>query len=147
MITKEPIQLSNFFVAPTPKSCGAIASFVGIVRNHDQGRSVTGLYYDCYESMANRVLESIRQDTLKRYEVTQIHVLHRVGFLPVGQIAIAVAVASAHRKEAFAACEAMVDQIKHRVPIWKKEFFSDGTHAWVSCRHETNCVVSGAHSS
>ncbi len=134
-ITDEPIRVSEFLAAAPPESCGAVASFVGVVRNHNNGKVVWKLYYESYRPMAERRIGAIIEETKSRWPVEEIKVLHRVGWLGIGEAAIAVAVSSAHRAEAFAACEHVVDQIKHTVPIWKNEFFEDGTSEWVLCGH------------
>jgi molybdopterin synthase catalytic subunit len=134
-ITDEPILVSEFLGADTPESCGAVASFVGVVRNHDHGRAVWKLYYESYRSMAEKRIGAIIEEAKGRWPVEEIRVLHRVGWLGIGEAAIAVAVSSAHRAEVFAACEHVVGQIKHTVPIWKNEFFEDGTSEWVLCGH------------
>ena len=132
-ITDEPIRVPDFLAARPPASCGAVASFVGIVRNHDHGRAVWKLYYESYRPMAEKRIQSIIEEARSRWPVEEIKVTHRVGWLGIGEVAIAVAVSSAHRAEAFAACEHVVEQIKHTVPIWKNEFFEDGTSEWVLC--------------
>ena len=123
-----------FFLKPTSDS-GALATFFGIVRDHNEGRAVRRLQYECYASMADKQIRSIRENAMRRWELTDVRVLHRVGLLEVGDIAVAVAVSSAHRAEAFAACEEVVNEIKSTVPIWKKEFYRDGKSEWVLCRH------------
>ena len=119
---------------PSPDS-GAVATFFGVVRDHHEGRAVRSLHYECYEPMADKEIRLIRENAMNRWQLTDVHILHRVGSLEVGDIAVAAAVTSAHRAEAFAACEAIVDEIKHTVPIWKKEFYQDLTSEWVLCRH------------
>ena len=119
---------------PSPDS-GALATFFGIVRDHNEGRAVRQLYYECYASMADKEMDSIRENARRRWELTDVRILHRTGLLEIGDIAVAVAVASAHRAEAFEACAYIVDEIKNHVPIWKKEFYAEGTADWVLCRH------------
>lgn len=125
-----------FFLKPTSDS-GALATFFGIVRDHHEGRAVRRLHYECYSTMADKEIRLIRENVMKRWRLTDARILHRVGLLEVGDIALAVAVASAHRAEAFAACQTVVDEIKGTVPIWKKEFYKDGVREWVTCHHST----------
>ena len=132
-ITDEPIPVSEFFGEKPDPSCGGVAAFVGVVRNHDHGRAVWKLYYECYRPMAEKQILSIIEEAKSHWPVEEIKVLHRVGWLGIGEAAIAVAVSSAHRAEAFAACGHVVEEIKHTVPIWKNEFFEDGTSEWVLC--------------
>jgi len=141
IITQSPISLDEFLknhaVAP---DCGASAHFTGIVRNHHKGRAVKKLFYECYQPMAEKVIRKITDEVKNEWGVEKVDVVHRMGELVVGDIAVAIAVSSHHRDEAFSACRAMVDRIKHEVPIWKKEFYQDGTCDWVFCSHETVAV-------
>jgi molybdopterin synthase catalytic subunit len=132
-LTDEPIEVVEFLRKRAPESCGAVASFVGIVRDRDEGRAVRKLYYESYRPMAEKRIGAIIEEAKRRWPVEEIRVLHRVGWLGIGEAAIAVAVSSAHRAEAFEACAHIVEQIKHTVPIWKNEFFEDGTSEWVHC--------------
>lgn len=132
-ITQEPIRLNDFFSEGADPSCGAIASFVGLVRNHDHGRRVLKLHYECYRSMAEKMLEWIVVEAKERWPVHEVLVRHRIGTLEIGEVAVAIAVSSAHRAEAFQACRFVIEEIKRRVPIWKKEIFEDGTGEWVFC--------------
>jgi len=134
-ITQAPIRLEDFFSFIPDQSCGALASFVGIVRNHDHGRPVRKLYYECYTSMAERRIGMLVEEARSRWAIGAIRVLHRIGELGIGDAAVAIAVSSAHRAEAFSACRFAIEEIKKSVPIWKMEVFEDGTREWVVCRH------------
>lgn len=140
-ITKEPIDLGKFFLHLPDASCGAMASFIGLVRNYDHGRRVKRLYYECYESMANKMIGVLVSEAHEKWNVKGIHVSHRIGHLEVGEVAIAIAVSSAHRDEAFHVCQFLIEEIKKRVPIWKKEFFQDDTSEWVLCGHSVEVVA------
>ena len=118
-----------------------MASFVGIVRNHDHGRVVKSLYYDCYLSMADRMIQTLIEEAKNQWDVDHIHVLHRVGSLKVGEAAVVIAVSSAHRAEAFSACRFMIEEIKRSVPIWKKEIFENGSSEWVLCGHTSEVLL------
>jgi len=135
-ITHEPISLQDFFSFPIPVSAGALSSFVGIVRNHSGGKKVKELYYECYPSMANRMLENIISQARGEWETGGVSVIHRVGRLRVGEAAVAIAVASSHRDESFKACRFIIESIKKNVPIWKKEIFEDGSSEWGVCSHQ-----------
>lgn len=112
-------------------ACGAVVTFAGIVRElADDGRPVTGLSYEAHPEMAPVEFERIAAEARERFGPCEIAVLHRVGELRVGEIAVGVAVASAHRAEAFDACEYVIDELKARAPIWKKEHYTDGTGDW-----------------
>jgi len=117
-------------------SCGAIVTFEGRVRNHNDEKKVLKLFYDCYKPMAQKVLEEIREEAFNKYNVKEISVVHRVGEIPIGEIAVWIGVSSAHREEAFEAAKYMIDELKQRVPIWKQETYTDGNKVWVeSCCH------------
>ena len=109
---------------------GAQVSFIGVVRNHHLGRGVTGLEYTAYGPMAERVCGVIQQEAEKRWPVS-VALQHRTGALTVGEAAVAVIVAGDHREEAFAACRYIIEELKQRVPIWKREWYTDGTSSWV----------------
>lgn len=141
-ITQEPILLEKFFSSMPERSCGALVSFAGIVRDHDHGRPVRKLYYDCYVSMADLVIEKLTQEAQARWSIDDIRILHRVGELEIGEVAVAIAVSSVHRDEAFLACRFAIEEIKKNVPIWKKEVFMDGAHEWVGCSHAKMEAVS-----
>ncbi|MEA9987088.1 MULTISPECIES: molybdenum cofactor biosynthesis protein MoaE [Subtercola] len=109
---------------------GAVVTFSGVVRNHDHGQSVERLTYSAHPS-ADEVMRRVAEDVAARHPGTRIAVAHRIGDLVVGDIALACAVASAHRAAAFAACAELIDAVKERVPIWKEQVFTDGTTEWV----------------
>lgn len=132
-LTGGPIILNDFFSETPDPSCGAECSFVGLVRNRDHGRRVSRLHYEAYAPMAEKMIADIILDTEKRWPVSRIRVLHRIGTLEIGEAAVAVAVSAAHRDEAFRACRFVIDEIKQRVPIWKEEIFEDGSSEWVLC--------------
>ena len=134
-LTHEPIRLQDFFSVMPNESSGALASFVGIVRNHDHGRAVKKLFYESYFSMADKMIGKIVEESRKEWGVEQVRAAHRVGSLEIGEVAVAIAVSAVHRAEAFAACRFIIEEIKNKVPIWKKEIFEDGTAEWVSCAH------------
>jgi molybdopterin synthase catalytic subunit len=111
-------------------SRGGIACFVGTVRDHHGGRSVVRLDYSAYEAMAEAECARIVAEAEARWPCA-IALEHRIGTLQVGDAAVAIAAASAHRDEAFAACRYVIEELKRRVPIWKREYFADGTVEWV----------------
>jgi len=127
-LVHEPIDLAAL-TAAAPAD-GALCLFVGVVRNENQGRSVLRLEYEAYEEMALPLMEDIAQETARRYPVSAVRLVHRLGPLEIGEASVAVAVASPHRGEAFAACRFAIDTLKAKVPIWKKEHYADGT-AWL----------------
>jgi len=116
--------------AVSDRAAGAVVSFAGVVRNHDDGRSVTELEYHAHPSAPDVVAE-VAAEIAARDGVISVAVSHRVGMLAIGDIALAAAVSAAHRGEAFAACSDLVDEVKHRLPVWKRQVFDDGTDEWV----------------
>ncbi len=135
LLTVEPISANSLSQEVASHVSGAVVTFSGNVRDHDHGRRVERLHYECYASMADRVIASIVIEIKARWPVQDALVLHRVGTLSIGDIAVAIAVTSAHREEAFAACRFAIESVKSRAPIWKKEYFKDGTSEWVFCAH------------
>jgi adenylyltransferase/sulfurtransferase len=114
---------------------GGFCTFEGWVRNSNEGREVDGLEYEAYAELAIAEGERIVGEALARYGVNAAHCMHRTGHLKVGDLAVWIGVASAHRDEAFRACRYIIDEVKHRLPIWKKEHYLDGDTAWVACAH------------
>ncbi|WDF34405.1 molybdenum cofactor biosynthesis protein MoaE [Arthrobacter agilis] len=110
--------------------CGAVVGFSGVVRNHDGGRDVSSLSYSAHPS-AERIIREVAEEIAARHDGIRIWVAHRVGPLAIGDQALVAAVGAAHRGEAFRACSDLVDLVKERVPIWKEQFFADGSVEWV----------------
>lgn len=111
--------------------CGAVVGFDGVVRDHHGGRAVSELRYDAYAELAEREGQSIVDEALAKFAVHRIVAEHRVGLLAIGDVAVFVGVAAAHRDAAFAACRYVIDEIKSRVPIWKHEHYADGAAEWI----------------
>jgi len=126
-----PITVDECADAVGDATAGAVVSFAGVVRNHDEDRGVTWLRYSAHPS-AQAVLDEVAREVAAAHPGCRIAAAHRVGDLGIGDVALACAVASAHRAEAFAACAALVDEIKARVPIWKEQGFTDGSTEWVA---------------
>ena len=111
-------------------SSGAVVTFLGTTRETTGDRRVRALEYEAYVPMAESKLAQVAEEMKERWEVNEVAIAHRLGRLDIGEISLVVAIASAHRREAFAACQYAVDRIKQTVPIWKKEFF-EGGEVWV----------------
>lgn len=124
-LQREPIDLAALH-AVSPKD-GALCLFVGVVRNENGGRPVLRLEYEAYEEMALPLMAEIEAEVKGRWPVTEVRMVHRLGPMAIGEASVAVAVASPHRAEAFAACRYAIDTLKAKVPIWKKEFYADGS--------------------
>jgi molybdopterin synthase catalytic subunit len=129
-LTDLPIDLTSLVTQVQSDERGGIACFVGRVRNHHGGREVQRLEYEAYRPMAEAECARIVAETEARWCVA-VTLQHRVGRLEIGDTAIAIAAAGAHRDEAFAACRHVIEEVKVRVPIWKRETYADGTQAWV----------------
>ncbi|MFE0778370.1 molybdenum cofactor biosynthesis protein MoaE [Streptomyces sp. NPDC058861] len=132
-IRETPLSVDEVFRAVGDDASGGTTLFVGTVRNHDGGADVDGLGYSCHPS-AGAELRRVAEKVVANHPVRALAAVHRVGDLRVGDIAVVVAVSCPHRAEAFEACRRLIDDLKHEVPIWKHQTFSDGTEEWVgSC--------------
>ena len=112
---------------------GGVVCFEGRVRNHNHGRKVNKLNYEAFEEMAISEGNKILEEAILKFKVFEALAIHRIGNLQIGETAIWVGVCSSHREESFLACQFIIDQLKSRVPIWKKEFYEDGESEWVKC--------------
>jgi len=130
VLTADPLDVASLSAAVRQDSSGAIASFVGVVRNEHMGRPVDHLVYEAYPEMALRELGRIVDEIRSRWVVTGVAMAHRTGRLEIGEASVAVVVAAPHRREALDACSYGIEQIKKSVPIWKKEFGAGGVE-WV----------------
>lgn len=115
---------------------GALATFEGWVRNHNEGQPVEQLEYSSYKELAEKEGQRIIDEALAKFEIDAALARHRIGLLPIGGIAVWVGVSAAHRDPAFEACRYVIEEIKSRVPIWKKEYYSSGLRSWVNCHQE-----------
>jgi molybdopterin synthase catalytic subunit len=130
-VTSAPLSVAEHEAAVAHPAAGAVVSFAGVVRDHDGGRGVVRLVYEGHPS-AETVLAEVAAEIAKDPAVHGIAVSHRVGELAIGDVALAAAVATAHRAEAFAACARLVDEVKARLPVWKHQHFTDGSDEWVN---------------
>jgi molybdopterin synthase catalytic subunit len=121
---------------------GGYVSFEGWVRDHNEGRAVRRLEYEAFADLAVKEGDLIVSEALERFPIQHALCVHRTGELAIGELAVWVGVSSAHRGEAFAACRYIIDEVKHRVPIWKKEHYRDGDSGWVNCER---CAAAPAH--
>lgn len=124
------LSVDEVLAAAADPRAGGTAVFIGTVREHDSDRPVTRLEYTAHPSAAT-VLREVADEVVAAHPVVGLAAVHRVGVLQVGDLAVVVAVSTVHRGEAFAAARQMIDQLKARVPIWKHQFFTDGTEEWV----------------
>src|SRR5690349_13517349 len=126
-------------------SCGGYCSFEGWVRNNNEGHAVTRLEYEAFAELAVKEGQRIVQEAKQRFGIANAACVHRVGLLDIGGMAVWVGVSSGHRDEAFKACRYIIDEVKHRVPIWKKEHYVNGDSGWVNCERCAQHADEHAH--
>ncbi len=131
---QEPIQIDRLLEQGESPSDGADVLFIGKVRNHSRGKEVLYIDYEIYDSMAIKELNRIADETLAKWKVSRILIIHRYGKVNIGEPSIVIAVSSPHRDESYQGSRYIIDEIKKRVPIWKKEFYSDGSE-WIGNRN------------
>ena len=129
-VLETPLSVADATAAVSGPHVGGIDLFLGAVRDHNDGRAVTRLEYHAYVSMAEKEMQRIAEEIAREIPGVTLAALHRVGSLAVGDLAVVCAAGAVHRGEAFQACRALIDRIKHRVPIWKREHGPDGPY-WV----------------
>ncbi|MFJ6669990.1 molybdenum cofactor biosynthesis protein MoaE [Actinosynnema sp. NPDC091369] len=131
-VSDQPLSVDEHAKLVEHAAAGAVVTFAGVVRDHDHGRSVRELEYVGHPTAAAVVAEVVA-DVVGRFEgVRAVAVSHRVGPLAIGDVALACAVSAEHRGEAFAVCSELVDEVKRRLPVWKRQVFTDGTDEWVN---------------
>lgn len=133
-ILSRPIDAAMLLHEVASNMNGATVLFTGSVRDLSDGRAVSGIDYDAYESMALEELTRIVRETSERFATPHVVAEHRIGMLELGEVSIAIAVGHPHRAPAFAAARHVIEEVKLRLPIWKQELFTDGTRAWVDAR-------------
>jgi molybdopterin synthase catalytic subunit len=126
LLSDEPLSLDRVVEEVRSDEAGAIATFTGTTRVHSRGRTVTHLDYEAYEGMAEKVMEEIADALRARYELTAIAIHHRIGRVTIGETSVLIAVSAPHRQDALAACKDAIDELKERVPLWKKEGYAGG---------------------
>jgi molybdopterin synthase catalytic subunit len=132
-LSSAPIDAVRLRALLENRAAGACVTFEGIVRDHNDGRSVLRLEYEAYPALALKEGEAILAAARARFEILGALCVHRTGPLEIGGMAVWVGVAAAHRGAAFDACRFVIDEVKKRVPIWKREFYADGKIEWVNC--------------
>jgi molybdopterin synthase catalytic subunit len=134
-ITNRPIKTQEVVDKVVKDTAGGIVTFIGTVRNNAGGKKVLYLEYEAYPQMAEKKIAEIIDEIKSKWQIEDISVTHRVGRLEIGDIAVVIAVSSGHRLEAFQACQYAIDRIKEIVPIWKKEFYEEGSK-WIEGDHQ-----------
>jgi molybdopterin synthase catalytic subunit len=125
-----PLDLDAVIAEVADERAGAIATFQGTVRQQSRGREVIALEYEAYGGMAEKVMAEIAEGVKERYELSEVAVAHRVGRCEVGEVSVAIAVSAPHRQDALAGCRDVIDELKERVPLWKKELY-EGGEEWI----------------
>ena len=129
-VTSEPLALDPLATAVGRNTAGAVATFLGIVREFSRGRQVVHLEYEAYPEMAEATMRQIGQEIRAKWPVDDVAIVHRVGVLRIGEASVAIAVSAPHRRAALEACAYAIERVKQIVPIWKKEVWSDGSQ-WI----------------
>lgn len=130
LLSEQPLSLDRVVDEVRSDQAGAIATFTGTTRVVSRGRTVTHLEYEAYEGMAEQVMAEIADELLARHELCAVAIHHRVGRVGIGDTSVVIAVSAPHRADALAACKAAIDELKERVPLWKKEVY-DGGEEWI----------------
>jgi molybdopterin converting factor subunit 1 len=132
-IGREPIEVEALERAVADPAAGATVTFAGTTRNGNAGRRVLHLEYEAYEPMALNEMRKLMREAGERFKIVRIAIQHRIGFVAIGEISVAIADSAAHRAEAFEACRFAIDRLKEVVPVWKKEYF-EGGEVWIGCQ-------------
>jgi len=127
----QPLSVDEIQAVAADPAAGAVVVFAGAVRDHDHGRGVTALSYSAHPSAAAE-LSRVAEKIAASHQIVSLAVAHRTGDLQIGDLAVVAAVGAGHRQVAFAACHALIDELKATVPIWKHQLFADGTSEWVN---------------
>lgn len=130
-IVSEPVNPQALLDSVASDLAGAVVLFVGTTRQLTDGRETIQLSYDCYQPMALKKMHQLAEQAIQNWNLTGCSIVHRIGAVPVGEASVVIATSSAHRPPALRANEWLIDELKRQVPIWKQEWYSDGTTEWV----------------
>ena len=130
-VTAEPLSIDEAYAAVRRDGCGAVALFVGTVRDHHDGKKVTAISYSAFKEMAEKEFAAIAAEAVARWKVGAVFIAHRTGSLQIGDASVVIAVSAPHRAEAFEGCRYAIETLKKMAPIWKEEFYETGK-AWIS---------------
>jgi len=129
-VTEKALNLQELIAFVGDPEAGAIVTFIGTARNNNEGRKVISLEYEAYPEMAEKELAQLGQEAQEQWKLCRLAIVHRIGPVQIGEPSVMIAVSAAHRQDAFAACRFAIEEIKKRVPIWKKEVF-EGGEVWI----------------
>ncbi len=130
-VTTDPLSIDEAYAAVRRDDCGAVALFIGTVRDHHDGKSVTKISYSAFKEMAEKEFAKIGAESASRWKTGAVYIAHRTGPLLIGDASVVIAVSSPHRAESFEACRYAIETLKKLAPIWKEEFYDEGK-AWIS---------------
>ena len=131
-LTNDTIDSAAILAGVTSPAAGAVVLFLGTTREMTNGRRTESLDYECYPEMARAKLAELEREARRRWPIVECCIVHRVGHVPLGEASVAIAVSTPHRRDAFAAGQWLIDELKQVVPIWKEENWADGTSEWVA---------------
>lgn len=131
-ITEQKIELIDLIRSVSSPKAGAISTFIGVTRNYTLDKNVTFLFYEAYHSMAVAMMEKIGAQVKEKFDVEKVAIVHRIGRVDVEEASVVIAVSAGHRGPAIEACHYAIDTLKEIVPIWKKEFMTDGKEEWIA---------------
>ncbi len=132
-ISNEPLLTEDLYKSMQNSSAGALLVFDGRVRDHNEGKAVGSLEYQAWEALCIKEADKIISEAKQKFHVLEIRCVHRVGHLEIGDCAVWLGVLSGHRGDGFAACRYVIDEVKHRLPIWKREHYLNESSEWVKC--------------
>lgn len=144
-LSEQAIDVAELSHKMNSKEAGAFVCFEGRVRNHNEGKPVLRLEYEAYAELADKEAACIMDEAMRKFPIIAAQCVHRTGLLEIGDVAVWVGVLSRHRGEGFEACRFIIDEIKARVPIWKKEYYVDETAEWVNCAECASHAHSAKH--
>lgn len=134
-LSSSPLQTLPLTEGLSSPQAGALVTFEGWVRNHNEGKSVVALEYEAFDRLCDKEGARILEEAKAKFAVMDVRCVHRTGRLNVGEMAVWVGVTAVHREDAFKACSFIIDTVKVQLPIWKKEFYDNGDSGWVACEH------------
>ena len=129
-LTDKPIDVNELLVFVGDPGAGAVTTFIGMTRDNNEGRSIRSLDYEAYPGMAEQEMAKLGDEAAGKWEITRMAIVHRLGNVPIGEASVVIAASAPHRDDAFKACRYAIDELKKRVPIWKKEIY-EGGEIWI----------------
>ena len=129
-LTDKPIDVNELLAFVSDPGAGAVATFIGATRDHNEGRTILSLDYEAYPGMAEQEMARLGEEAAAKWQITRVAIVHRTGNVPIGEASVIIAVSAPHRDDAFKACRYAIDELKKRVPIWKKEIY-EGGEIWI----------------